>query len=77
MKMYEFDEKKFNHNDIHSNPCLFTSDEIKHTIRELYPNMNESDVNYHSEHIEDNDWLKVANNKDELIQVIKEQVEEE
>ena len=63
--------------DISEMACQYTLDEIKNKIKEMYPNMEEKEVNYHAEHVEDVDSLKVCDIDDdcELETVIKEQVE--
>lgn len=62
--------------DISEMECKFTFEQIYSKVKELYPNMEHLDVNYHSHHIIDVDWLKVTDDESELEIVISEQVED-
>lgn len=57
-------------------PCLFTEDQIKEKIKEMYPHMDIKEVSYHSDKVVDNDWLKVDSSDEGLEEVIREQVEQ-
>jgi len=62
--------------DISEMDCKFTLEQIKKKVKEMYPDFEELDVNYHAHHIQDVDWLKVTDDEDELEQVVREQVED-
>lgn len=62
--------------DISELKCLFTFEQIKNKLKELYPKLDEKEINYHAHHVEDVDWLKTTDEEEELEIVIKEQVED-
>ena len=61
---------------MHNKPCLFSEEQIKAKIKEMYPLLEEKEINYHADKVLYNDWLKVSDREEDLEEVIKEQVED-
>lgn len=60
--------------ELHRMENLFTTEKIEKKIKEMYPSMEQPEVNYHVAHLEDNDCLKVAIDENGLEESIEEQV---
>ncbi|MGF7535172.1 hypothetical protein AAGG74_16080 [Bacillus mexicanus] len=76
MNKYEINHKLLKEGkDISELDCLYTFDEIKSKIKDMYPTMNNTEIEYHADNILNVDWLKVCNNENEFIEVIREQID--
>lgn len=62
--------------DISELECIYSLEDLKTKVKEMYPEMHTLEVNYHAEHLLDLDWLKVCDVEAELETSVKEQVEE-
>ena len=78
MSIYEQNAKLLTEGkDISELTCIYSLEEIQSKVKEMYPTLDEKEVNYHAHHIIDNDWLKVCDVEEEFEKVVKEQVEPE